>query len=82
MEKRRIRDRKKHLGSAKLVGEYTVQSARLCSMSSELGSPTPSPARECCSAPLGPKGETHSHPGEGVGGPNADDEADILVPVL
>jgi hypothetical protein len=55
-----------------------------------IGSPTPSPARECCSSPLWVqgKGETHSLAGEGgdtlacgegVGGPNSDEGTDTLV---
>ncbi len=35
--------------------------------------PTPSPASECVSSPLGSWGEPHSLPGEGVGGPNSDE---------
>ncbi len=46
-----------------------VQSARPSVQSSELGPPTPSTARECCSPPLDPRGETHSLPDEGVGEP-------------
>jgi hypothetical protein len=60
----------------------SIQSARLCSLSSELGSPPPHPQESVAFPSLGPRGETHSHPGEGVGGPNADDETNILVLVL
>jgi hypothetical protein len=31
--------------------------------------PSPASARECCSSPLGLRGETHSQGGEGVGDP-------------
>jgi hypothetical protein len=42
--------------------------------------PTQSPARECFSSPtLGPRGETHSLAGEGVGEPYSDEGADTLV---
>jgi hypothetical protein len=46
-----------------------------------IGSPTPSPARECCSPPLDPRGETHSLSAVGVrgGGTNSDDGAYTLV---
>jgi hypothetical protein len=61
----------------------SIQSARLCSMSPELGSPPPPHPQESVAPPslgTGTRGETHSHPGEGVGGPNADNGRDILVP--
>jgi hypothetical protein len=41
--------------------------------------PPPSPATECCSFPLGPKGETYSLAGEWLGGPNYDEAIDTLV---
>jgi hypothetical protein len=45
----------------------------------QIGSPTPSTARECCSPPLDQRGETHSLPDEGVRGTNSDDGAYTLV---
>jgi hypothetical protein len=58
----------------------SIQNARLSFQSSELGSPTPSPARECCSSlSLGPRGEIHSLWGYGVGGPNSDEGTDTMV---
>ncbi len=39
----------------------------------------PSSASECCSPSLGPRGETHSLAGEGVGGPNSNEGTDTLV---
>jgi hypothetical protein len=57
-----------------------LQSVRLSVPSSELGQPTPSPTRECCSPPpVEPRGETHSLAGEGVGGPNSDEGTATLV---
>jgi hypothetical protein len=56
-----------------------IQSTRLSFQSSELGTPTPSPPRECALPPLSPRGETHSLAGEGVGGPNSDEGTDNLV---
>jgi hypothetical protein len=60
----------------------SIKSARLCSLSSELGSPPPHPQESVAFPSLGPRGKTHSHPGEGVGGPNANDGRDILVLLL
>ena len=45
----------------------STRSDRPSIQSSELGPPTPSTAKECGSPPLDPRGETHSHPDEGVG---------------
>jgi hypothetical protein len=47
----------------------------------QIGSPTPSPARDCCSSPpLGPWRKTQSQlAGEGGGGPNSDEGKDTLV---
>jgi hypothetical protein len=39
----------------------------------------PSSASECCSPSLGPRGETHSLAGEGVGEPNSNEGTDTLV---
>ncbi len=56
-----------------------IQSARPSIQSSELGPPTPSPARECCyPPPLDPRGETNSY-SEGVEGINSDNGAHTLV---
>ncbi len=46
----------------------STQSARPSIQSSALGPPTPSTAKECGSPLLDPRGETHSHPDEGVWG--------------
>jgi hypothetical protein len=45
----------------------STRSDRPSIQSSELGPPTPSTARECDSSLLDPRGNTHSHPDEGVG---------------
>jgi hypothetical protein len=41
--------------------------------------PPPQPQASLVPPPLGPKGETHSLAGEGVGGPNSDERTDTLV---
>jgi hypothetical protein len=56
------------------------QSARLSIQLSKLGPPTPSPARRCCSLPVGVQGGRHRGDtlacGEGMWGPNPDDGTD------
>jgi hypothetical protein len=59
--------------------EIHGQSAKLFLQSSELRLPTPSPAGECPPSPLVPgEGDTLTA-GEGVGGPNSDEETDTVV---
>ncbi len=55
--------------------------ARLSVQSSELGPLAPSTESEGCSSHLGPREETHSLEGEGVGvgGSNFDEGTDTLV---
>jgi hypothetical protein len=59
-----------------------MQSARFSFRSSELGPPTPLPARECCSSPPPPLGQGARHTrllGRGAGGPNSDEGTVTLV---
>ncbi len=56
------------------IRPQSIQSARLSFQSSP-----PPPARECCSPPLGPRGETHSLAGWGGGGDNSDEGTDTLA---
>ncbi len=56
--------------STLLLRPESTQNARPSIQSSALGPPTLSTAKECGSPPLDPRGETHSHPDEGVGGGN------------
>jgi hypothetical protein len=69
----------------------SIHSARLSIQSSELGSPTPSPSRECCSPALGAPplwvllrfgsegGDTLACGGGATADPNSDDGTDTLV---
>jgi hypothetical protein len=62
------------------VKAQSIQSARLSLQSSELTTPTPSPASECCPPTFGSGGRgAHSLAGEGAGGANSDEGIDTLV---
>jgi hypothetical protein len=56
-----------------------IESARLSVPSSELRPPHPLTHNPVLPPPLGPRGETHSLAGEGVGEHNSDEGTDIVV---
>ncbi len=81
----------KHSGLKKVTSEKrcNLPSARLSFQSSGLGPPTPSPARECCSPPLGPRGETTEYtecqaffPVVRIGSPHPFTRKGVLLPPL